>query len=271
MGLCGSRKTIIPVLTFNGIISDGSSLSFKKQCKLIETAFKTPFIKTLAVVINSPGGSPVQSELIFKRVRALAEENEVQILVFIQDVAASGGYYLALCGDDIYASNSSIVGSIGVISSGFGFHELIKKHGIERRIYAQGQNKAMLDPFLPQKDSDVDILNDISKDIHDEFIEFVKTRRSPKLNLDEPDLCSGKVWSGKKAKELGLVDGIGDIHSVLHKKYGKNFELKYITEPKSFLSSIRKAIGIETIADSVVQSIYTKIVGSEEPVKMQMY
>ncbi len=252
-------KIVVPVLTLNGVISDSGSLAFKKQCKLIEQAFKVPHIKTIALVINSPGGSPVQSELIYKRIRALATENEVEVLTFIEDVGASGGYYLALAGDTIYASSSSIVGSIGVVASGFGLHDFIGRHGVERRIYAQGKNKAILDPFLPQKEDDIAILNDISKDVHQAFIDVVLERRGIKFDQSDPDLFSGKIWSGKKAREIGLIDAIGDIHSVLHTKYGKNVELKYITEPKTLMSSLRKAIGLDTLASSIVETAMSRL------------
>jgi signal peptide peptidase SppA len=255
MVFCSSRTAIIPVITINDVISASDGASFKKVNKLIESAFKIPNIKTLAIIINSPGGSPVQSELIYKRIRFLADENDVEVITFIQDIGASGGYYLALAGDTIYASNSSIVGSIGVVSSGFGFQELIKNYGVERRVYTQGENKALLDPFLPQRDSDVEILTDISKDIHNEFIDLVKSRRGANLNIEEVGLFSGKIWSGKRAKEIGLIDEIGDIHSVLHKKYGKNMKLKYISEPKSLLSSLKSIIGIDMLAKSIVQTL----------------
>jgi signal peptide peptidase SppA len=252
---CPKRKITIPVLTFTGSISSSNSLSFKKQNKLIEAAFKTPNINTLAISINSPGGSPVQSELIYKRIRTLAEENNVEVITFIQDIGASGGYYLALAGDKIYASNSSIVGSIGVVSSGFGFQELIKNYGVERRIYAQGDNKAILDPFLPQKESDVEIITDIGKDIHNEFIKIVTSARGNKLNMNEPGIFTGKIWSGKRAKEIGLIDDIGDIHSTLHNKFGKNIELKYISEPKSLFSSLTSIFGIDVLVTNIIQSL----------------
>lgn len=248
-------KTVVPVITFNGTIANNSNLSFKKQNEIIESAFKVYNVKTIAVIINSPGGSPVQSELIFKRVRSLAKEKNVEILVFIEDCAASGGYYLSLVGDKIYASNSSIIGSIGVVSSGFGFHELIKKYGIERRIYTQGENKSILDPFLPRREKDIEIINSISSDIHDEFINIVKERRGDALDITTDGLFSGKVWSGKKAKEIGLIDDIGDLYSVLHEKYGDKYEIKHINEPVSFASSIRSLFGLETMCDRIVQEI----------------
>jgi signal peptide peptidase SppA len=231
----------IPVLTLDDVISNDF---YKKQKKLIDDAFKNSDTKAIAVIINSPGGSPVQSELIYKRIRSLAKEKDVRILTFIEDVGASGGYMVALVGDEIYASACSIVGSIGVISSGFGLHEFIKRHGIERRVYAQGENKGLLDPFLPQREEDVEILNAVGKDVHTEFINLVKERRGDKLVCSPADLFTGKIWSGRKAAEIGLIDGIGDIHSVLESKYGKNIELKYITESKTLLGALRSGLGI---------------------------
>lgn len=259
MCLCNSRKQIIPVITLRGVISSSGDVSFKKVNKLLKQAFAIPRVVNMAIIINSPGGSPVQSELIYKRIRQLAKENEVNVLTFIEDVGASGGYYIACAGDEIYASNSSIVGSIGVISAGFGFKDLIDKVGVERRVYAQGQNKSILDPFVPQKDEDVQILLDASKDVYDEFVTHVQTCRKNKLNVNDGTLFTGKFWSGKKAKELGLIDGTGDIYSILYEKYGKNIQIKHIQENKGFMSSIKESIGIEMIFKSffgaAIQSI----------------
>ncbi len=254
---CCSRSKIpkISMITFKGTISSDDSLCYEKQRKLIKQAFEVPNISAVVLIINSPGGSPVQSELIFKYIRIMATEKEVSVFTFIEDIGASGGYFLAIAGDSIYASNSSIIGSIGVISSGFGFHELIKNYGVERRIYAQGENKALLDPFLPQKDSDVEILNDISKDIHSEFIEWVKSRRGDKLKLDEPGLFSGKIWSAKKAEEIGLIDGVGHIDLLLSVKFGKEFEIIHISEPKTLMSYIKSMIGIEFSFKSIIDTL----------------
>ncbi len=153
---------------------------------------------------------------------------------------------IACAADEIYASNSSIVGSIGVVSSGFGFHGLIDKLGIERRVYTQGVNKAILDPFMPEKSSDVEFLKSLQSDAHDSFISLVKGRRGTKL-AEHPDLFSGLFWSGKRAETLGLVDGIGSIHSVLDRKYGKRVELMLIKEKSTLLGSIKSAIGLETL------------------------
>jgi len=244
---CFSRKVVIPVISLRGIISSTGDITFKNVNKLLTTTLSMSNVKTVAIIIDSPGGSPVQSNLIHNHIRRLAEEKQVTILTFIYDLGASGGYYIACAGDEIYALNSSIVGSIGVISGGFGFQELIKNHGIERRIYTQGENKSILDPFMPEKETDVKVLLDVEKDVYDEFVEIVKLRRGDKLSKEDDTIFTGKFWSGKKAKELGLVDDIGDIYSILHKKYGKNIEIKYIKENKSLLSSLKSYIGIESM------------------------
>ncbi len=179
----------------------------------LETAFAIPGIAAVAFSINSPGGSPVQSTLIFSRIRQLSEETGVKVLVFCEDVAASGGYLLAVAGDEVFADRTSIVGSIGVISAGFGFTGAIKKLGVERRVYTAGTNKSVLDPFLPEKKEDVDHLKSLQLDVHEAFKDIVRARRAEKLKGDEKELFSGLFWSGDKAMERGLVDGIGSLHT----------------------------------------------------------
>lgn len=252
MPLCSSRKKIIPVIQLYGFISSKSSVSFKNVNKLIDKAFGIPNISVLVIIINSPGGSPVQSELISKRIRTMAAEHNIEVITFIEDCAASGGYYLACAGDEIWGSSSSIVGSIGVVSSSFGLSDFIARHGITRRIYTQGTNKAILDPFLPLKQSDIDILNSVSKDIHQEFIDYVKERRGNKLNNTDTSLFTGAFWSGKKAVELGLIDGISNMYSILESKYGKHIEIKYITEHKSMFESIKSFINPETAIQNII-------------------
>jgi signal peptide peptidase SppA len=252
--MCFDRKLLIPVISLRGVIRENSGLSFKGIRKIIDKAFDFPDITTVALIVNSPGGSPVQSELIYKYIRKLADENDVEVITFVEDYAASGGYYLACAGDKIFASSSSVIGSIGVVADGFGFQDLIAKIGVERRIYTQGENKVILDPFLPQKDSDVEILNDVSKDIHLNFIDHVKERRDPCIDVSDTSLFSGKFWSGKKAKELGLIDGIGDIYSVLENKYGKNIKLEYVTDNKGILDSLKEIMSMEIITRTFIES-----------------
>jgi signal peptide peptidase SppA len=189
----------------------------------------------LALQVNSPGGSPVQSALIAKRIRNLAKENDLPVFAFVEDVAASGGYWLACAADEIYAERSSIVGSIGVVSAGFGFEEAIKKIGVERRLYHQGRNKAMLDPFKPEDPEDVERLYAIQKDIHETFIDHVKDRRGKRLKGEDDDLFNGDIWTGQRALELGLIDGIGDLRSVMRDRFGEKVQLRVVGGERSWL------------------------------------
>ncbi|MFY8150715.1 MAG: S49 family peptidase, partial [Hyphomicrobiales bacterium] len=181
--------------------------------------------------VNSPGGSPVQSRLIAKRIRDLATEHNKPVLVFVEDAAASGGYFIATAGDEIIADPSSIVGSVGVIMAGFGFVEAIAKLGVERRVHTAGRNKSTLDPFLPEKAEDVDRIKTLELDIHQVFIDWVKTRRAGKLKAPDDTLFTGEFWSGVRGLDLGLVDSIGDLHQVLRDRFGAEVILKLI-EPK---------------------------------------
>src|SRR5690554_3235680 len=217
--------TTIPVIRLQGPIMAGRnqfrpSLSLASTAGLIEKAFAFKEAPAVAISLNSPGGSPVQSRLIFKRIRDLAEEKNKRVLVFVEDVAASGGYMIAVAGDEIVADPSSIVGSIGVVSASFGFQELIAKIGVERRVHTAGENKVTLDPFKPEKKEDVERLKAIQLDVHETFINLVKERRGAKL-ADDPDLFTGLFWTGKRGLELGLVDALGDMRSVLKQRYGE--------------------------------------------------
>ncbi|MCA0276094.1 MAG: S49 family peptidase [Proteobacteria bacterium] len=230
-----SGDVTIPVLRLQGAIMAGGSqfrpsLSLASTAGLIEKAFAIPG-PAVAISINSPGGSPVQARLIYKRIRDLAAEKNKKVLVFVEDLAASGGYMIAIAGDEIIADPSSIVGSIGVISSSFGFTELIKKIGVERRVYTAGENKATLDPFKPEKAEDIERLKKLQLEVHETFIDMVKERRGKNLT-DDPELFTGLFWSGKKGLELGLVDSLGDMRTVLKDRYGAKAELKLITPPR---------------------------------------
>jgi signal peptide peptidase SppA len=222
----------IPVLRLAGTIGMAAplrpSLSIATTAGAIERLFSSSKEPAVAVVVNSPGGSPVQSSLIFKRIRQLAEEKEKKVYVFCEDVAASGGYYLALAGDEIYADRSSIVGSIGVISASFGFTEAIRKLGIERRVYTSGESKSILDPFRPENVQDVARLKAIQADIHKAFKDVVRARRGAKLSLDNPDLFSGAFWSAERAAELGLIDGISDVRTKMRELFGDKVSLRAI-------------------------------------------
>lgn len=207
------------------------SLSLATTAGVIEKAFAFKDAPAVAISINSPGGSPVQSRLIYKRIRDLACEKNKRVLVFVEDVAASGGYMIALAGDEIIADPSSIVGSIGVVSAGFGFQELLKKIGVERRVHTAGQNKSILDPFQPEKKEDIERLKELQLEIHDVFIAMVKQRRGDKL-ADDPDLFTGLFWTGGKGLELGLVDGLGDMRDFLRQRYGDKVKMRLITAPR---------------------------------------
>ena len=236
-----SRQPVVPVLRFTGPIGMATPLragvSIAATAGAIEKAFGLSKLPSVAVLINSPGGSPVQSSLIFKRIRQLAEEKGKKVYVFCEDVAASGGYYLAIAGDEIYADPSSIIGSIGVISQGFGFDKAIEKLGIERRVYTSGLSKSSLDPFLPENHEDVERLQAIQRDVHDVFIGVVKERRLGKLRAPDSELFSGAFWSGPKAQELGLIDGIGDVRSKMQELHGAGVRLKVVEPAKSGLLS----------------------------------
>ncbi len=201
----------------------------------VERACTMPGVLALALQVNSPGGSPVQSALIAKRVRNVAKEHDLPVFAFVEDVAASGGYWLACAADEIYAERSSIVGSIGVVSAGFGFEEAIKKIGVERRLYHQGRNKAMLDPFRPEDPDDVERLNAIQKEIHEAFIDHVRDRRGKRLKGEDDVLFNGDIWTGHKALELGLIDGLGDLRSVMRDRFGEKVQLRVVGGERSWL------------------------------------
>ena len=241
-----SRKPTVPVLRFSGPIGMATplrpGLSLATAAAAIEKAFQASKTPAVAISINSPGGSPVQSHLIYKRIRQLAAESGKRVHVFCEDVAASGGYFLALAGDEIHADPSSVVGSIGVISAGFGLDKAIEKLGIERRVYTSGLSKGSLDPFLPEKADDVARLKTLQGDIHDLFIGIVKERRGAKLNGPDVELFSGAFWSGPKAHELGLIDGLGDLRSRMREIYGDKVRLRAIPmQSGGLLSRLRRS------------------------------
>jgi signal peptide peptidase SppA len=233
------RGPLIPVLRFSGAIGVITplkpGLSLSTSAAAIEKAFSMRGAKAVAIQINSPGGSAVQSGLIYRRIRALAAEKDLKVYVFAEDVAASGGYLLALAGDEIYADTSSIVGSIGVITATFGLHELIHKIGVERRVITAGANKDTLDPFLPEKPEDVERVKAIQRDVHAAFIDLVKARRGAKIAAAADNLFTGEFWSGKKALELGLIDGIADLRTKMRELYGDEVRLKLVTQAGGWL------------------------------------
>lgn len=268
-----SRGHVVPVVRFSGAIGMATplrpGLSLAAVAGALEKAFQLSKLPTVAILINSPGGSPVQSSLIFKRIRQLAEENKKKVYVFCEDVAASGGYYLAIAGDEIYADASSIVGSIGVISQSFGFVDAIKKLGVERRVYTSGENKSQLDPFMPENPEDVSRIKSIQRDIHDVFIGLVKERRLGKLKGQDGEIFSGAFWSGPKAAELGLVDGISDVRSKMQELHGVKVKLKVIEPEKpSLLGRVRRLttgspdFGGLAFADDLVSAVETRALWS---------
>jgi len=249
------KKKIIPHLRLSGVIGNvgkfKQGIDFAGQEEIIKKAFSYKKASAVAVTINSPGGSPVQSHLIYKFIKELAKKNNKKVIVFAEDVAASGGYLIACAGDEIYANSSSIIGSIGVIYSSFGFKELIKKVGIERRVHTAGKNKSTLDPFLEEKSEDIERLKNIQLDLHKDFIKVVEDSRGTKLDKKSGiELFSGEFWSGRKAKELGLIDGIGNADQILKKKFGENVVVKKFEKSKGWLS--KKLSSSETPMDQFI-------------------
>src|SRR5271170_3380460 len=217
-------RPVVPVVRLTGIIGFSTplrpGLSLAGMARALDRAFAMRHASAVALAINSPGGSAAQSHLIFRRIRQLAEENKRRVIAFVEDVGASGGYMIACAADEIVADPNSIVGSIGVVGGSFGFDKLIARLGIDRRLYTSGDHKAMLDPFMPENVDDVERLKKLQREIHDDFIALVKSRRGAKLNGPENDLFSGEYWTGRQARELGLVDGLGDFRGVLRERFG---------------------------------------------------
>ena len=255
---CRSKKRIV-VLRLSGAIGSvgmKNGLSFESLRKDIEAAFSTSRVAAVCLSINSPGGSPVQSELIASRIIELSKEKEVPVYAFVEDVAASGGYFLALSADKIFASQSSIIGSIGVVSRSFGMADMIKKLGIERRVYAQGKNKSLLDPFMPVQSQDINIIKNLQKNIYQHFVNFVKSRRGGRLNHNDDLLFNGDVWTGVQAHELGLIDGIDNMYNFIKDHFGSNVNIKYIEKKESW---IQKRLGISSNAQGLVDETLDKI------------
>lgn len=231
-----SDAVTIPVVRLQGTIMAGGtqfrpSLSLASTAGLIEKLFAYNDAPAVAISINSPGGSAVQSRLIYRRIRDLADEKNKTVLVFVEDVAASGGYMIAVAGDEIIADPSSIVGSIGVVTASFGLTEAIRKIGVERRVHTAGANKVTLDPFLPEKPEDIERLKTLQLDVHETFIDIVKERRAGKLK-DDPDLFTGLFWTARHGLDLGLVDALGDMRAVLKERFGAKTKLHLITPPR---------------------------------------
>lgn len=234
----GKAAPVIPVVRLTGTIGKISrfraGLTLSSVAPQLKKAFSIKAAPAVAIVIDSPGGSPVQSHLIYKRIRTLAVENDKAVLIFVEDVCASGGYMIACAGDEIIVDPASIVGSIGVVSAGFGFVEALQKLGVERRVYTSGESKVILDPFQPEKPDDVARLKAIQEEVHDLFIDLVRSRRGDILASDK-DIFSGMFWSGKTAVSLGLADRTGDLRAVLSERYGEKVRLKVISGERGLL------------------------------------
>ncbi len=263
-----SEAVSIPVIRLHGTIMSGGgqfrpTLSLASTAGLIEKAFAYPDAPAIAISINSPGGSPVQSRLIYKRIRDLAAEKNKTVLVFVEDVAASGGYMIAVAGDEIIADPSSIVGSIGVVSASFGFTDLMKKVGVERRVYTAGKNKAVLDPFKPENKEDIERLKALQIEVHETFIDLVRERRGQKLK-DDPDLFTGLFWSGKKGLDLGLVDALGDMRQVLRDRYGPKTRLDLISPPRGFFARRLSFFGSQSSTDIAAAAVSGLLDAAEE-------
>lgn len=263
---------IVTAIRLSGVIAASGmgrrGLSLENLAEPIERAFAPKDVSAVALIINSPGGSPVQSALIAGRIRQLSAEKNVPVLAFVEDVAASGGYWLACAADEIIADPASVVGSIGVISAGFGFQEAIAKLGVERRVYASGTSKSMLDPFRPEKPEDVEHLKGLQEEVHDGFRQWVRARRGARLDgQDEAALFSGAFWSGARGKELGLVDRLGDIRSTLRERFGEKVQIAVVNPSKR--PGLGRFIGLDTgllmadLADGVMdaaerRAVYTR-------------
>ena len=238
---------VVPVVRLSGVIGISSplrpGLTLASVARPLERAFGMRRAKAVALLINSPGGSPVQSHLIYGRIRALSQESEKPVIAFAEDVAASGGYMIACAADEIICDPSSVVGSIGVVGGSFGFSRLLDKIGVERRLYTSGEHKAMLDPFLPEDPDDVERLKALQRDIHADFINLVKASRGGRLTGPEKTVFSGEYWTGNRAVELGLADGIGDLRSTLRKRFGDDVLTPLISAPRSWFGRAQPGIG----------------------------
>jgi len=245
---------VVPVVRLSGLIGAVTPLrpgmSLAGVARTLERAFAMKHARAVALVINSPGGSPVQSRQIYLRIRQLAAEKQLPVLVFVEDVAASGGYMIACAGDEIFCDPSSILGSIGVVGGTFGFQELIKMVGIERRLYTAGAHKAMLDPFLPENPDDVERVKALQREIHAIFIALVKASRGDRLKGADDVLFSGEYWAGETSVSLGLADAIGDLRSTLRARYGEKVLTPVIAPPTGLLSGLlgRKSAGAGTLS-----------------------
>jgi signal peptide peptidase SppA len=249
-------RPVVPVVRLSGVIGVGtplrSALTLAGVARPLERAFGMRQARAVAIVVNSPGGSPVQSHLIYRRIRQLAAQNNRPVIAFAEDVAASGGYMIACAADEIICDPSSIVGSIGVVGSSFGFSRLIDKLGIERRLYTSGDHKAMLDPFLPEKPDDVERLKSVQREIHEGFIDLVRQSRGSRLKSQEKTLFSGEYWTGSKAIELGLADALGDLRGTLRARFGDDVLTPLVAPARGWFGRVQPGVGAGDI-DSLLR------------------
>ena len=264
---------VVPVIRLSGVIGVATplrpGLMLSTIARTLARAFAIRNARAVALIINSPGGSPAQSHLILRRIRQLAEEKNIPVLAFIEDVGASGGYMLACAADEIICDPYSIIGSIGVIGGSFGFPKLMEKLGIERRLYTAGERKAMLDPFLPEKPEDVKRLKALQKEIHEQFIALVKERRGTRLHGSDKTLFSGEFWSAQAAIELGLADSLGDLRSTLRERYGDKVRTPLISAERGFFGRKLPSVSIAGalanhpgLADDLLSALETRALWS---------
>lgn len=258
------RGPVVPVVRLSGVIASSGllgnrGLSIETTAPLLKRAFDMRGAKAVALVINSPGGSPVQSALIGQRIRLLADEKGLKVIAFVEDVAASGGYWLACAADEIVVDPHSIVGSIGVISSGFGFQDLIARIGVERRVHTSGERKAMLDPFRPENAEDVERLHRLQAEIHDGFKDWVRQRRAGKLKGEDSLLFSGEFWTGRRGLELGLVDGLGELRALLQARYGAKVHLPVIGPRRRLLSRFGLGMTLDGVGPATLAALEERL------------
>ncbi len=254
------RGPAVPVVRLSGVIAASAvlgsrGLSIETVAPLLARAFGLRGVKAVALAINSPGGSPVQSALIAQRIRLLAAEKQLPVIAFVEDVAASGGYWLACAADEIIADPASIVGSIGVISAGFGFQDLLARFGIERRVHTSGERKSMLDPFRPQNPDDIERLKRLQAEIHDGFKDWVRQRRGARLKGDEALLFSGEFWTAKHGLEIGLVDGLGELRATLQARYGAKVHLPVIAPRRRLLQRVGLGGSLESVGPALIATL----------------
>ena len=255
-------KPKVSVIRFSGVIADAGmkrgGISHQKFRPFIEAAFDEFDLKAVLLVINSPGGSPAQSQLIGDHIRRLAEDKEVPVYAFIEDVAASGGYWLACAADEIYGVESSIAGSIGVISAGFGFKDLIERYGVERRVYTAGKDKSFLDPFVDEKPADVKRLKALQSDLHEVFKDWVRERRGERLTGPDKDIFEGQFWTASAAQELGIIDGLAEARSFAKEKFGDEIKFAEFGPEKKLVQSLLGADVKTNMAEDLAEALETK-------------